>query len=57
MGANQDNSKENELYTGHKPIPISLANKVIKSICKITIKGKENEGVLYGTGFFMKIDD
>ena len=49
------NEKELEAYTGHKQIPIKIVNKVLESICKITIKTKK--GILYGTGFFMKYSD
>ena len=50
------NSKVNELSTGHKPIPINVIIKVMKSICKIIIQiGKGRLG--YGTGFFMKFKD
>ena len=40
---------------GHKPIPMKIANQIMNSICKITIK-KEG-GIIYGTGFFMNISD
>ena len=43
--------KQPEKYTGHKPIPVKIVNKVLKSICKITVETKE--GKYYGTGFFM----
>ena len=43
-----------ELYTGHKPIPMEIANEVLKSICKIKIRTKEKK-IKYGTGFFMNI--
>ena len=46
----------NELDTGHKPIPIDIANIVIKSICKISIKMK-GQKIKNGTGFFMKISN
>ena len=42
---------KDEVFTGHKPIPIKIVNKVMKSICKITVKTKE--GIVYGTGFFL----
>ena len=45
---------KSELYTGHKPIPMKIANEVLKSICKIKIRTKE-EKIKYGTGFFMNI--
>ena len=44
-----------EAYTGHKPVPLKIANKVLESICKITVK--TNKGILYGTGFFMNYSD
>ena len=46
----------NELDTGHKPIPIDIANIVIKSICKISIKMKDQK-IKNGTGFFMNISN
>ena len=42
---------KSELFTTHKPIPVKIVNKVMKSICKITIKTRK--GILYGTGFFL----
>ena len=47
--------KESEAYTGRKKIPIKIVNKVLESICKITVKTKK--GKLYGTGFFMNCSD
>ena len=47
--------KRNEIYLGHKPVPLDIAFKVTKSICKITIK--INANVKNGTGFFMKISN
>jgi hypothetical protein len=47
--------KETEAYTGHKQIPMKIANKVLESVCKITVETKK--GILYGTGFFMKYSD
>ena len=47
--------KNEEVSKGHKPIPLNLANKVMKAICKITIKTKE--GTRFGTGFFLKYSD
>ena len=43
MGSSEEkttkrNSKECEEYTGHKQIPMKIANKVVRSVCKITIK-------------------
>ena len=51
---NSNKDKEEEEYNNYyKLIPINIANKVMKSICKIIIKKEENNN--YGTGFFMKI--
>ena len=47
------NEKESGKYTGHKPIPMKIANKVLESICKITVETKE--GKSYGTGFFYEL--
>ena len=53
---NSKNDKyENEIYTGHKYIPLKISEKVKKSICKITIKNEGN--ISNGTGFFMKISE
>ena len=49
------NCRKDEIYTGHKPIPINIINKVLKSICKINII--KNKGIQFGTGFFMKINN
>ena len=46
---------KSELFTGHKPIPLKIAMKVMKSICKITIKTKK--ALKYGTGFFLSYSD
>jgi len=51
----QKSMRIDEVHTGHKPIPIKLSTKVMKSICKITVK--EKGGFLYGTGFFMNISN
>ena len=48
-------SKKEEAYTGHKSVPMNIANKTLKSICKIIVNSIE--GDIYGTGFFMKIND
>jgi len=53
-GGRRERTKE--IDTGHKPIPIELANTVIKSICKISIKMKD-EKIKNGTGFFMNISN
>jgi len=43
----------NEMNTGHKPVLMKIANKVMSSICKIIINEK---GICHkGTGFFLKI--
>ena len=42
-----------ELYTGHKPVPMNIANQALKSICKIIVETKN----IYGTGFFMRVDE
>ena len=47
--------RQSEAYTGHKPVPLKIANKVLESISKITVK--TNKGILYGTGFFMNYSD
>ena len=53
MGAS--NERQTEAYTGHRPISLKIANKVLESICKITVK--KNGGTSYGTGFFMNYSD
>ena len=50
-----DNDMKDEVLTGHKPIPMKIAIKVMKSICKIIIM--KEKGKNYGTGFFMRISD
>ena len=49
------NERVKEVFTGHKPVPMKIANKVMNSVCKITIK--LNAGNHFGTGFFMNISD
>ena len=50
-----NNEEVKEIILGHKPIPIKIINKVIKSMCKITIKSeKENN---FGNGFFLNYSD
>ena len=41
--------KADEVIIGSKPVTLKIANKVMKSICKITIKIKEE--IAHGTGF------
>ena len=48
---------KDEIQTGHKSIPLDISNKVRESICKIIIKKKGDKGILYGSGFFMKISE
>ena len=50
---NNQNIIKPELLMGNKPVPMNIANKATKSICKITIKTKRKS--FYGTGFFMNI--
>ena len=50
----QNNIKE-EICTGHKGVPIDIITKVKNSICKITIE--KEKGLLYGTGFFLRVSD
>ena len=49
--------KRQELFTDHLFIPIEITNKVIKSVCKITIKKVGGIDYDYGTGFFMNLYD
>ena len=55
MGSSGNKATKSELFTGHKPIPVKIINKVMKSICKITLETKE--GILNGTGFFLNCSD
>ena len=34
---------KSEVFTGHKPVPVRIINKVMKFICKITIETKERK--------------
>ena len=47
--------KKNEMIIGQRPIPLKIANKVMRSICKIIIKIEE--GMVYGTGFFLNYSE
>ena len=38
----------------HRPIPMNIASKVLKCVCKIK-SGRENRG--FGTGFFLKVSE
>ena len=51
---NPKNIKE-ELGLGNKPVPLSVAIKLSKSICKITLQNDESKNV-YGTGFFIELN-
>ena len=42
------------VHLRNKPIPLAFINQSIKTICKIIVK-MENFGIMFGTGFFMKI--
>ena len=48
-------NKMQELFTGHMFIPVDVTIKVLKCVCKITVKNKEK--YYFGTGFFMNIYD
>ena len=60
MGICQSNltteRRKDELSTGHKPIPVDMANKIIRSICKITATYDNSDRYTFGTGFFMNIN-
>ena len=59
MGICKSNStkrRKDELSTGHKPIPVDMANKVVQSICKITATYDNSDRHTFGTGFFMNIN-
>ena len=49
------NKRELEVLNEHKPVPLNIAIKVMKAICKIIIETKERKK--YGTGFFMNYSD
>ena len=38
----------------HRPIPMNIASKVLKCVCKIKY-GREKRG--FGTGFFLKVSE
>ena len=50
-----ENNKKAEVIIGAKPIPVKIANKVTKAICKIGIE--INGGINHGTGFFLDYSD
>ena len=49
------NKRELEVLNEHKSVPLNIAIKVMKAICKIIIETKKE--TLYGTGFFMNYSD
>ena len=55
MGVCRAERKKNESFDGNRLFSINIANKVLKSICKITVKRKK--GIVYGFGFFMNLTD
>ena len=46
-----------EVINGHRPIPMDLANKTMKSICKVIIEDEKGNATGFGTGFFIRISD
>ena len=52
---NMINPEKNEVITRHKPVPLEIVNKVMKSMCKITIKTEKGNN--YGNGFFLNYSD
>ena len=48
----QTSGVKEELGMGHRQVPLNVANKLSKSICKITFTDNEDKKG-YGTGFFM----
>ena len=51
----KQNTRVPELSLDHKPIPLEILLKALKSICKITLKTEKE--IIYGTGFFMNFHD
>ena len=50
MEEKEDNNIIDQILIGNRPIPMKIAEKVLKSICKIIInKGGKKA---FGTGFF-----
>ena len=54
--SNSTKKRKDKLSTGHKPIPVDMANKIIRSICKITATYDNSDRYTFGTGFFMNIN-
>ena len=52
LGIETKKTIKEELGMGHRPVPLKTANKLSKSICKITFTNNKNQKV-YGTGFLM----
>jgi hypothetical protein len=47
--------KRSELFSDNKFVPVKITNLVLKCVCKINIK--RNGGNIFGTGFFMKMNN
>ena len=47
--------RESEISTTSRPVPLNLANKAMKSICKISYN--YNNKQKFGNGFFLKLSD
>ena len=56
MQKNEDRKDgKNEVIIGQKTIPLKIANKVTKAVCKISIE--KNGRIAYETGFFFNYSD
>jgi len=55
MGSKLGTKKKDEIFTGHRPISIDIANHVKRAICKIIIENNRKKS--FGTGFFMNISN
>ena len=55
MVENLDDGMKNKEITGNGPVPMNIADKAMKSICKINYNNKGKN--LFGTGFFIRISD
>ena len=49
--------KIDQICTGQRPVPMDLANRAMKSICKISTEKGNSKSFGFGTGFFMRISD
>jgi len=47
--------EKDEVITRYKPIPLEILNKILKSICKITIISENVYN--FGNGFFINYSD